>query len=114
LQRQRQIYYAFLAPFGPDGVAKFVLRVGGPAHHRVGEPESKCRRLIHRPGIAAENRLDLVLGHAGFQRHVDDQLRAGAAIFGQGADDLGGETRVDRDHLAVGGRLHEGRELEEG
>jgi hypothetical protein len=98
---------------GANGVAKFII-IGGTAHHGVCKPEPKRSRVIHHPDIAAEDRLDLVLRHSRFQRHVDDQLRTGPAILGQGADDLGCETRVDRHRLAMGGRLHDGRELEEG
>ena len=58
MQRQRQIYYAFRAPLGSDGVAKLVPRLGRLAHHGVGETESKRGRLIHRPDIEAVLRRD--------------------------------------------------------
>jgi len=80
LQGHGQVDHALFAPLRANGFAIFVI-VGGPADDRIGKAKCESRRFVHGSGVAAKHGFYLVACHAGFQCHVDHQLRAGAAVF---------------------------------
>jgi len=113
LRRHGEIDHTFLAPLGPNGIPMPVC-VRRAGRDGVGKLETEPRRRVHSARVAANHGLDLILGHAGFQRHVDGQLDARSAIFRHGAGDLRGKVGIDGDHLAMGRRLRQPREFEGG